>query len=64
MPEIAEPHRFEWILYCPAGDPNYASALSQLTDEELAYYAGHERRKSGLQQIAREMRRRARERHG
>ncbi|MGE5590982.1 MAG: hypothetical protein ACM3ZA_10255 [Bacillota bacterium] len=50
--------RIQAVLGMPAGDTNYAGGLMRLTDEELRYCWDHEYRKSGLKQIAREIKRR------
>lgn len=51
----------EWILMCTAGDTNYLDALPRLTDDELRHCLGHERRKTSLNYLRREARRRGME---
>jgi len=50
--------RVGWILRNSAGDSNYISAIPKLTDEELLYCIQKETRKSGLQRLKAEARRR------
>lgn len=50
--------RVGWILRNSAGDSNYISAIPKLTDEELLYCIQKETRKSGLQRLKTETRRR------
>ena len=57
-PKGMDKRRLSALLRNSAGDVNYRSTLTHLTDEELTYCADHEYRKSGLDQIVREMKRR------
>lgn len=47
-----------WILHCSCSDLNYKLAVPKLTDQELLYCIGQEKRKSGLQQLKREAKKR------
>lgn len=57
---------WHWILNCGTASVHYREALPALTDEELTFCLDHETRKTGLEQLLREARRRvlARKRGG
>lgn len=58
-PEEAEPGpNVGWILRNSVNDINYRNAVPELTDEELRYCLKREARKTGLQQLRAEARRR------
>lgn len=58
-PKISD--RVRWILNCSVGDSNFDSKIPKLTDEELIYCLRNENRKSGLQKLRAEARKRGME---